>query len=299
MKNETTNNKNGEVTKSNDSLNNNRNYVRAKWWSLMVRGIAYDSKWYAIFQPKRNMQRISLWEKSRKRKITLKICSRTQRVLKFQWLVYIAIFIRRCKAFIWLYNVPALTLSGNCRHFSFSLSLSLSFPFYSPFVRSASTHRVIACRVFFSSVFASDLIFFSLSLLLLILLVFSPGSLSTCNSDCSCDYVKYSPICGENGNTYISACHAGCTEQIKNNDTKVNRCLAAEMQFAKASFFSRFTILHSSSLSQNYPIVIFNANICCVTRNGLCVCVYAFFPPCTFAVLYKLFVHRILAITME
>ena len=41
----------------------------------------------------------------------------------------------------------------------------------------------------------------------------APGSLGTCNSDCHCDYVKYAPVCGEDQRTYISACHAGCTER--------------------------------------------------------------------------------------
>lgn len=50
----------------------------------------------------------------------------------------------------------------------------------------------------------------------------SADSLSTCNSECACDFVKYSPVCGENGNTYISGCHAGCKEQIMNNGNKVN-----------------------------------------------------------------------------
>lgn len=33
-----------------------------------------------------------------------------------------------------------------------------------------------------------------------------------CNSNCHCDFVKYSPVCGEDGITYISPCHAGCRE---------------------------------------------------------------------------------------
>lgn len=49
-----------------------------------------------------------------------------------------------------------------------------------------------------------------------------PANISfSCNSNCHCDYVKYSPVCGEDGNTYISACHAGCTEQIMENGQKV------------------------------------------------------------------------------
>ncbi|XP_059613650.1 solute carrier organic anion transporter family member 3A1-like [Phlebotomus argentipes] len=40
------------------------------------------------------------------------------------------------------------------------------------------------------------------------------GTLTSCNSDCHCDYVKYAPVCGEDKHTYISACHAGCAGQI-------------------------------------------------------------------------------------
>uniref|UniRef100_A0AAG5DEJ1 Solute carrier organic anion transporter family member n=1 Tax=Anopheles atroparvus TaxID=41427 RepID=A0AAG5DEJ1_ANOAO len=43
----------------------------------------------------------------------------------------------------------------------------------------------------------------------------------TCNSACQCDYVKYSPICGEDGNTYISACHAGCRRQNQYGELKI------------------------------------------------------------------------------
>ncbi|XP_062708927.1 solute carrier organic anion transporter family member 74D-like [Aedes albopictus] len=49
----------------------------------------------------------------------------------------------------------------------------------------------------------------------------STDLIPTCNSNCQCDYVKYSPICGEDGNTYISACHAGCKQQYQNGDLKV------------------------------------------------------------------------------
>ncbi|CAO1324723.1 unnamed protein product [Diamesa tonsa] len=43
----------------------------------------------------------------------------------------------------------------------------------------------------------------------------------TCNSACHCDYVKYSPVCGADGNTYISACHAGCRASRVENNTKI------------------------------------------------------------------------------
>lgn len=47
-------------------------------------------------------------------------------------------------------------------------------------------------------------------------------TIPTCFSDCNCDYVKYSPVCGEDDRTYISACHAGCSEQMSlGKDTKL------------------------------------------------------------------------------
>lgn len=41
-----------------------------------------------------------------------------------------------------------------------------------------------------------------------------------CNSLCNCDFVKYSPVCGVDGVTYVSACHAGCTQITMLNKTK-------------------------------------------------------------------------------
>lgn len=36
----------------------------------------------------------------------------------------------------------------------------------------------------------------------------------SCTANCECDYVKFSPICSIGQNqTFISACHAGCTQQ--------------------------------------------------------------------------------------
>ncbi|XP_032590483.1 solute carrier organic anion transporter family member 74D [Drosophila grimshawi] len=43
---------------------------------------------------------------------------------------------------------------------------------------------------------------------------------ATCNSACTCDYVRYSPVCGENSMTYISACHAGCKMEHVLSDGK-------------------------------------------------------------------------------
>ncbi|CAH1248319.1 SLCO3A1 [Branchiostoma lanceolatum] len=37
--------------------------------------------------------------------------------------------------------------------------------------------------------------------------------ISSCNTGCNCNLDKYSPVCGSDGVTYFSGCHAGCTEK--------------------------------------------------------------------------------------
>lgn len=44
---------------------------------------------------------------------------------------------------------------------------------------------------------------------------------STCNNACGCTTKKFNPICGVNGVTYYSPCHAGCQQEITINDIKV------------------------------------------------------------------------------
>ncbi|XP_059622635.1 solute carrier organic anion transporter family member 74D-like [Phlebotomus argentipes] len=45
---------------------------------------------------------------------------------------------------------------------------------------------------------------------------------TSCSENCHCDFVQYAPICGENHQTYISPCHAGCTDRVDlENATKI------------------------------------------------------------------------------
>ncbi|XP_058831551.1 solute carrier organic anion transporter family member 74D-like isoform X2 [Topomyia yanbarensis] len=75
----------------------------------------------------------------------------------------------------------------------------------------------------------------------------------TCNSACQCDFVQYSPICGEDGNTYITACHAGCKQQHRIGDiTQYDDCACI---FAR-DIFPRQPVpemIQSTNSSINHP----------------------------------------------
>ncbi|KAF2357631.1 Organic anion transporter polypeptide OATP [Trinorchestia longiramus] len=57
----------------------------------------------------------------------------------------------------------------------------------------------------------------------------SPNITSSCNADCSCSDVPFSPVCGANNVIYFSPCHAGCTQSTKNNDQEIfSKCACVE-----------------------------------------------------------------------
>ncbi|KAL4218355.1 hypothetical protein ACF0H5_023092 [Mactra antiquata] len=48
----------------------------------------------------------------------------------------------------------------------------------------------------------------------------------SCNQNCDCNEQKYFPICGDDGRSYFSPCHAGCTESGKRTFTNCT-CIAS------------------------------------------------------------------------
>ncbi|XP_069675061.1 solute carrier organic anion transporter family member 74D [Periplaneta americana] len=64
-----------------------------------------------------------------------------------------------------------------------------------------------------------------------------PSFEPVCNTTCECDRNKFSPICGQDGRTYFSACHAGC-QNITEIDGKIveySECLCMQHDLANVS----------------------------------------------------------------
>uniref|UniRef100_A0A1B0EYU4 Solute carrier organic anion transporter family member n=1 Tax=Phlebotomus papatasi TaxID=29031 RepID=A0A1B0EYU4_PHLPP len=81
-----------------------------------------------------------------------------------------------------------------------------------------------------------------------------PRNFSTCNSNCHCDYVKYSPVCGEDGKTFISACHAGCRQQIVTDSGKIfTDCSCVESKNSSFSSFNSSSFDFSEDFSLSSP----------------------------------------------
>lgn len=75
-----------------------------------------------------------------------------------------------------------------------------------------------------------------------------------CNTLCNCDFVKYSPVCGADGITYISACHAGCTQTTMFNKTKTFAdcaCIDSAIQY---EIYQDHSINPSQALSGPCPV---------------------------------------------
>ena len=83
----------------------------------------------------------------------------------------------------------------------------------------------------------------------------SDGALKTllpCNEQCHCDYVTYNPVCSEHGQTFISACHAGCRNlKVQTNGSKVyTECSCVKPKFTRslAYLFTNSTLTYTTEI---------------------------------------------------
>jgi organic anion transporter 3A len=52
---------------------------------------------------------------------------------------------------------------------------------------------------------------------------------ATCNFGCSCDINDVQPVCGNNGLTYFSPCHAGCTSLLSSDNYTDCACVTDDL----------------------------------------------------------------------
>ena len=89
----------------------------------------------------------------------------------------------------------------------------------------------------------------------------------TCNTGCGCSTSNFNPICGVDGVTYYSPCHAGCFQEISLPDVKVRQLLAHVYMgdsYQKCSFLYSISVVVNNALSLNNNngyLAIFNFTI--------------------------------------
>lgn len=77
-----------------------------------------------------------------------------------------------------------------------------------------------------------------------------------CSTDCHCDFVRYSPVCGDDGLTYTSACHAGCRTSAKRNGTKAFgncSCIRGSDDDTSIEELSVFSVAKAPTLATSGP----------------------------------------------
>lgn len=75
-----------------------------------------------------------------------------------------------------------------------------------------------------------------------------------CNELCNCDFVKYSPVCGADGITYVSPCHAGCTQATSLNKTKIFNDCACIDAAEEYHLSPDYTIGHCQAVGGPCPV---------------------------------------------
>ncbi|CAG2056604.1 unnamed protein product [Timema podura] len=94
----------------------------------------------------------------------------------------------------------------------------------------------------------------------------------TCNKDCNCDQVKYTPVCSQDGaKSYISPCHAGCTgEKLKVNGSEIytNCTCVAPASNLTASPLEGFVRSGACLSDCSYQFMLFISIVCLLKFIG-------------------------------
>ncbi|XP_034951398.1 solute carrier organic anion transporter family member 4A1 isoform X2 [Chelonus insularis] len=97
-----------------------------------------------------------------------------------------------------------------------------------------------------------------------------------CNSGCGCTTSKFNPVCGVNGVTYYSPCHAGCAREIQKNDVKIyQNCTCISGQPFNLSMTSGETVPYEAinttcSSSCKYLWLFISLAFCNMLMTFLC-----------------------------
>ncbi|XP_058818487.1 solute carrier organic anion transporter family member 4A1 [Topomyia yanbarensis] len=74
---------------------------------------------------------------------------------------------------------------------------------------------------------------------------------NACNSKCSCSKINYEPICGADEVMYYSPCHAGCTEEVNLENTKVYKdCACINATFGQNEPYRSYDAVNTMCESQ-------------------------------------------------